>query len=405
MMMGTSEQDFPTAPTERAVFMEDLSDEQASQLAQSAFPAGLQNLGNTCFMNSTIQCLNSVPELRAFLKRFPGNIKEGDNENNITASMRDLLSSLAHSNQSIPPYVFLQVLRACFPQFAQRGDNGTFMQQDAEECWSQIVTCMQHKLQYSPSTNPTPVSPIALLFEGQITSKTTNTESLDEPPETKVDTLRKLTCHITNNTNFLLDGLKQGLEEQIEKKSAQLGRAALYQKSSKISRLPFYLTVQFVRFFWKQDKKVKAKIVRPVEFPFTLDTFDLLDEELKSKVSPRRRVLLQEDQKLQESVEQKLTKPTKYSENHTLNLADAQLDPSCFVNNSGLYELSAVLTHKGRMADSGHYVAWVKQQDDIWLKFDDDKVNVVNDEEIKKLSGKGGGDWHMAYLCLYQSKN
>lgn len=29
---------------------------------------------------------------------------------------------------------------------------------------------------------------------------------------------------------------------------------------------------------------------------------------------------------------------------------------------TGLYDLVAVLTHKGRSADSGHYVAWVKQE-------------------------------------------
>ena len=29
-------------------------------------------------------------------------------------------------------------------------------------------------------------------------------------------------------------------------------------------------------------------------------------------------------------------------------------------NNSGYYELQAVLTHKGRSSSSGHYVAWVK---------------------------------------------
>lgn len=28
---------------------------------------------------------------------------------------------------------------------------------------------------------------------------------------------------------------------------------------------------------------------------------------------------------------------------------------------TGVYDLVAVLTHKGRSADSGHYVAWVKQ--------------------------------------------
>lgn len=32
-----------------------------------------------------------------------------------------------------------------------------------------------------------------------------------------------------------------------------------------------------------------------------------------------------------------------------------------FVNETGQYELFAVLTHKGRMADSGHYIAWIRQ--------------------------------------------
>ena len=31
-------------------------------------------------------------------------------------------------------------------------------------------------------------------------------------------------------------------------------------------------------------------------------------------------------------------------------------------NNSGFYELSAVLTHKGRSSSSGHYVAWVRKK-------------------------------------------
>ena len=30
-------------------------------------------------------------------------------------------------------------------------------------------------------------------------------------------------------------------------------------------------------------------------------------------------------------------------------------------SNSGLYELHAVLTHKGRSSSSGHYVAWVRK--------------------------------------------
>ena len=58
---------------------------------------------------------------------------------------------------------------------------------------------------------------------------------------------------------------------------------------------------------------------------------------------------------------------------------------------TGKYELFALVTHKGRSADSGHYIGWVRQKGsaDLWHCFDDDKVREVTTEEIMKL--KGGG--------------
>lgn len=32
-------------------------------------------------------------------------------------------------------------------------------------------------------------------------------------------------------------------------------------------------------------------------------------------------------------------------------------------NNSGYYDLQAVLTHQGRSSSSGHYLAWVKRKE------------------------------------------
>jgi ubiquitin carboxyl-terminal hydrolase 14 len=85
--------------------------------------------------------------------------------------------------------------------------------------------------------------------------------------------------------------------------------------------------------------------------------------------------------------------------------------PFAFLNNllfllllsaaAGRYELKGVLTHKGRSADSGHYVAWTKQADGKWVLFDDDELHFKTAEDVLALNG--GGDWHMAYLLMYKA--
>jgi hypothetical protein len=71
---------------------------------------------------------------------------------------------------------------------------------------------------------------------------------------------------------------------------------------------------------------------------------------------------------------------------------------------TGTYELHGIVTHKGRDADSGHYIGWVRQSPGsrFWWKYDDDKVSETNTEEIMTL--KGGGDKDMAYLVFYRAK-
>lgn len=72
-------------------------------------------------------------------------------------------------------------------------------------------------------------------------------------------------------------------------------------------------------------------------------------------------------------------------------------------NFTGNYELMGVVTHKGRTADSGHYIGWVRQAEksDRWWKFDDDTVTeIASTAEILGL--KGGGDWHTAYMNFYR---
>ncbi|XP_016109125.1 ubiquitin carboxyl-terminal hydrolase 14-like [Sinocyclocheilus grahami] len=303
LMMGSADA-LPEEPVVRPMFVEDMTEEQLASAME--LPCGLTNLGNTCYMNATVQCLRSVPELK------------------------DALRSL-------------KVL----------------------DLYVSSMKC---------------------------------TESEDEDPTKGTESQLQLSCFINTEVKYLATGLRLRLQEDITKFSPSLKRNALYIKSSKISRLPAYLTVQMVRFFYKEKESVNAKVLKDVKFPLMLDVYELCTAELQEKmVSVRSKFKVVEDKKLEmqqqpkENLKVGAPKETKY-------------EPFCFSedlgsSNSGYYDLQAVLTHQGRSSSSGHYVAWVKRKEDEWVKFDDDKVSVVTPEDILKLSG--GGDWHIAYVLLY----
>merc|ERR1712019_128430 len=68
---------------------------------------------------------------------------------------------------------------------------------------------------------------------------------------------------------------------------------------------------------------------------------------------------------------------------------------------TGYYELCGIVTHKGRSANSGHYIGYSKDSArGIWLKFDDEDVTEIKADDAKQLYG--GGDHQMAFLCMFR---
>jgi len=187
--------------------------------------------------------------------------------------------------------------------------------------------------------------------------------------------------------------------------------------------------------------------MKPVTFQSILDVFEFCTDEVKSvlKVS-RDKFAAEEDARVSKKLKAMEDKEKGIDTDAVMTEAPAEVDPeekealeaalamSMGEENGaasmaplrpvgpglpdefqGLYELYAVVTHKGREADGGHYMAWVKadpgkgggkndgeEDDDGWFVFDDDEVSPCRTEDILKL--KGGGDWHMSYLNYYRAK-
>ncbi|XP_029446960.1 ubiquitin carboxyl-terminal hydrolase 14 [Rhinatrema bivittatum] len=410
LMMGSAEA-LPEEPMVRPVFVEDMTEEQLASAME--LPCGLTNLGNTCYMNATVQCIRSVPELKEALKRYSGVLRasgEMASAQYITAALRDLFESMDKTSSSIPPIILLQFLHMAFPQFAEKGEQGQYLQQDANECWVQMMRVLQQKLEAfegdadieshtagagaaAAAASSKKKSFIDQFFSIEFETAMKCTEAEEEDATKGKENQLQLSCFINQEVKYLFTGLKLRLQEEITKLSPTLQRNASYIKSSKISRLPAYLTIQMVRFFYKEKESVNAKVLKDVKFPLMLDAYELCTQELQEKMVPYRSKFKElEDKAVQAN---KVTQGTQ---------KEVKYEPFSFSedigsNNSGYYELQAVLTHQGRSSSSGHYVSWVKRKQDEWIKFDDDKVSTVTPEDILRLSG--GGDWHIAYVLLY----
>uniref|UniRef100_A0A3Q4BAR0 Ubiquitin carboxyl-terminal hydrolase n=1 Tax=Mola mola TaxID=94237 RepID=A0A3Q4BAR0_MOLML len=372
-------------------------------LKNMELPCGLTNLGNTCYMNATVQCLRSVPELKTALRRYSGALRSsGANAPSqyITAALRDLYETMDKTSSSLSPIILLQFLHMAFPQFAEKGDQGQYLQQDANECWLQMMKVLQQKLDRLEPDTPmetdlesgaasacTKKNFIDQYFGVEFETIMKCTESEDEEPIKGKENQLQFSCFINPEVKYLATGLRLRLQEEITKMSTSLERNALYIKSSTLSRLPAYFTIQMVRFFYKEKASVNAKVLKDVKFPLMLDIYELCTTELQEKMLPIRSKFKEVEDKKLEKQRQKV-RPFLFA--LFFNIGS---------NNSGYYDLQAVLTHQGRSSSSGHYVGWVKRKEDEWFKFDDDKVSVVSPEDILRLSG--GGDWHIAYVLLY----
>mmetsp|Transcript_10311 Transcript_10311/g.30194 ORF Transcript_10311/g.30194 Transcript_10311/m.30194 type:complete len:569 (-) Transcript_10311:23-1729(-) len=484
LLMGSASK--LTGPKTKTVFLEDLPPEEVAKVKE---PSGLKNLGNTCYLNSVVQCLRSVPQFRRGLESPTPPAATASAF--FLSSLRDTYTQLDRTASAVPPMTLVRTTKMAFPEFNRTGANGTPMQQDAEEFFSGLLTIAAGILNEDgqikaalPSSTPEELNGASNLvdalfglkmeetltcdefddkgasgdnddkMEDDNEAKESSASAMVEPPVKSFDLLRKLVCNIQGgsdgsaqtNVTHIGEGIALSLNGSIEKRSEILGRDAVWTRKQRIARLPPILTVQFGRFYWKatpdsQDHSgVKCKVMKPVAFNSTFDVYDFCTDEVKKELKKSRDKALKEEE---ERINRKLKGEDPNDTDVKMEVDDeaeddeeaaalkaavamsmqnedekpAPVGPGLPAEFQGQYELFAVVTHKGRDADGGHYMAWVKadsnsgkvekiadtdEENEDWFVFDDDEVSPCKTEDVLKL--KGGGDWHMSYLNFYRAK-
>lgn len=136
MLMGTAEGKglnlVQAGPKKK--FVEDMTEQEKQEYYKDVLgeilPIGINNLGNTCYLNSTLQVFRKIKELKHAIMDVKHTAEP------LATEMKELFLQLESSGSAVSPFNFLQVFMGKFPQFAEQAQGGGgYQQQDADECF------------------------------------------------------------------------------------------------------------------------------------------------------------------------------------------------------------------------------------------------------------------------------
>jgi len=310
---------------------------------------GLRNLGNTCFMNSIIQCLNNTqPFMRYILSnKFKKDLNEEKEDYLVIEQWNEMSRSLWHKNAVFTPVGFLK----CIQKLANTkgyGEFTGFRQNDSQEFLQFFLECAHNALSKEVNMNikgtarndydklaikayesfatffKNDYSEIVKTFYGQFYTRVKKLTKDNEENSSSFEPFNSLSLEIINKSGK--SRLEDCLDNFTLEETIECDNESSFIKEVKFWSLPDVLIVFFKRFNNSLTKKDDL-----VEFP--LENLDM----------------------------------SKYV---------------CGYNKSKYkYDLYAVSNHGGGLA-GGHYWAYCKNNDGNWYKFNDAVVSTLKKDKV-----------------------
>uniref|UniRef100_T1G6N8 Ubiquitin carboxyl-terminal hydrolase 36 n=1 Tax=Helobdella robusta TaxID=6412 RepID=T1G6N8_HELRO len=282
-------------------------------------------MGNTCFVNATLQCLTYTPELQQYMVQYQANHCPNASDCIMCALAQHMQSCFHDSKRILKPHNILQLLKARHMRWGR--------QEDAHEFLRFLIDAL-HKSCLAASKqsddDDDDVSFIHHLFAGQLRSQvicdmcqwTSNTYDpfldicLDVKTSSSITQALQsfVTCELLDGDNsYFCSSCKKNVTAR---------------KLFSIHKPPRILTLQLKRYGMSG-----GKVTRHITFPHQFNA-------------------------------------------HPYTSSSLQNNPTC------MYDLYAVLVHDGHSTNSGHYYCYVKTKAGLWFCMNDHMVRQSTLDEV-----------------------
>ncbi|OLP90981.1 Ubiquitin carboxyl-terminal hydrolase 23 [Symbiodinium microadriaticum] len=345
---------------------------------RSSLAFGLQNLGNTCYLNAVTQAVGAsrefVGELTSMATRWP-HCTNGP----LFKCSVDILQRLqAAQNAPLSPAKLREQIAIAAPMFRGSG------QQDAHEFFLEYINQLHgellrgHKdcLARTSAEDQEPVLATQNHFDAELLKQLTCTQC--GKPRQVTERFRDFSLDFRTDVNPLsIEAMFRSYfdAETVEAKCEHCeATSALLE--TQLSEAPRVLVLHLKRFVPNIEQQRYEKQHQSVQIPYMLDVEDILGKGSTTGVSPARLP----------------ARPLASTATPAAGAPGSEAEPA----EGPVYKLRAVVSHEGASPRSGHYVCYAESAKGEWFLFDDSRVKqfAAGEEPWTTLGSK-------AYMLFY----